>query len=307
MMGQWGCAAQTGCTHSKGHSAVHVTKHLKGCSRRRPVPSLNSSLSSIPPIKPHGKHQVLVIGGSRNIGYYSAVRLLALGATVTFLLRSPGKARLVQGDALVKNDVRRAWSEASNSGPVDFLIFTVGGTGQFSLTKGVTITPPNLVTQSLLNVLETLPSPRPKIITISSTGLTRASYKSLPLALKPLYSYLLSSPLKDKRGAEEAIAHSAGWEWNVKDSPGDEILGADWTNRVPTGELKSVVVVRPAMLTDGECRADVKGKGSDAYRVKEGDLECGWTVSRRDVAYFLVEGVVRHWEEWEGKCVSVAY
>ncbi|KAG0691787.1 hypothetical protein DFH29DRAFT_975621 [Suillus ampliporus] len=273
--------------------------------------------------------KVLVIGGSRNIGYYSAVRLLALGATVTFLLRSPGvfdqdetiqnyvkkgKARLIQGDALVKNDVSRAWSEAqhhqgddSNSRPVDFLIFTVGGTPHFSLTKGATIIPPNLVTQSLLNVLETLPSPHPKIITISSAGLTRASHKSLPLLLKPIYSYLLSFPHKDKCGAEEAIAHSAGWEWDLRDSPGDEILGADWMNRVPTGELKSIVVVRPAMFTDGECRADVKGKGSEAYRVKEGDLKSSWTVSRKDVAHFLVEGVVRHWEEWEGKCVSIAY
>ncbi|KAG1742657.1 uncharacterized protein EDB91DRAFT_289092 [Suillus paluster] len=271
--------------------------------------------------------KVLVIGGSRNIGYYSAVRLLALGATVTFLLRSPGvfdqdetiqdyvkkgKARLVQGDALVKSDVRQAWSEAqgndSEPRPVDFLIFTVGGTPHFSLAKGFTINPPNLVTQSLLNVLETLPSPHPKIITISSAGLTRASHKSLPLPLKPLYNYLLTVPHRDKCGAEEVVAYGTGWEWDARDSPGEEIMGADWINRVPSpGELKSIVVVRPALLTDGECRAEVNGKGSLAFRAKEGDVDCGWTVSRRDVAYFVVEGVVKHWEEWEGRRVSIAY
>ena len=66
------------------------------------------------------------------------------GATVTFLLRSPavfaddraiqpfvasGKARLVQGDALVKEDVQRAWTEAGkgdDNRPVDLLVFTVG-------------------------------------------------------------------------------------------------------------------------------------------------------------------------------------
>lgn len=270
-------------------------------------------------------YKVLVIGGSRNIGYYSAVRLLALGATVTFLLRSPqvfeqdktiqtyvkeGKARLIQGDALVKNDVRRAWSEAQadDTRPVDFLIFTVGGTPHFSLTKGFTVSPPNLVTQCLVNTLETLPSPHPKIITISSIGLTHASHKLLPLPLKPLYSYLLPAPHKDKCGAEELIAHCAGWKWDARDSAGDEILGVNWTNRVPdAGELKGITVIRPALLTDGECRADVKGKGSEAYRVKEGDLEGSWTVSRRDVAHFLVEGVMRHWQEWEGKCTSIAY
>ncbi|KAG1742654.1 permease for cytosine/purines, uracil, thiamine, allantoin-domain-containing protein [Suillus paluster] len=125
-----------------------------------------------------------------------------------------GKARLVQGDALVKSDVRQAWSEAqgSDSEPtqVDFLIFTVSGTPHFSLAKCFTINPPNLVTQSLLNVLETLPSPQPKIITISSAGLMRASHKSVPLPLKPLYNYLLTLPHRDKCGAEEVVAYSTG-------------------------------------------------------------------------------------------------
>jgi hypothetical protein len=270
-------------------------------------------------------YQVLVIGGSRNIGYYSAVRLLALGATVTFLLRSPrvfeqddtiqnyikeGKARLIQGDALVKNDVRRAWSEAQvdDTRPVDFLIFTVGGVPQFSLTKGIHVIPPNLVTQSFMNVLETLPSPHPKIITVSSMGITQASRKSLTLPLKLFYNCVLPVVHKDKRGAEEAIAHSAGWEWDARDNAGDEMLGVGWTSRVPnTGELKSIVVIRPALLTDGECRAEVKGKGSEAYRVEEGDIESSWTVSRRDVSHFIVEGVVRNWQEWEGKRLNIAY
>lgn len=103
--------------------------------------------------------KVLTVGGSRNIGYFSSIRLLGRrdirissfpdaledsGATVTFLLRTPsvfdkdetvqgyvrsGKARLVQGDALVKEDVQRAWTEARRGGDdttVDFLLFTVG-------------------------------------------------------------------------------------------------------------------------------------------------------------------------------------
>jgi len=178
----------------------------------------------------------------------------------------------------------------------------------FSLTKGFLVSPPNLITQSLLNVLETLPSAHTKIITISSTGLTHPSHKALPLLLKRLYGHFLSKPHKDKCGAEGVIAHCAGWSWDARDSAGEEILGTDWKNRIifpGRGQLKSIAVVRPALLTDGECRADVKRSG--AYRVKEGDVECSWSVSRRDVAHFLVEGVVKHWQEWEGKCVSIAY
>lgn len=37
-----------------------------------------------------------------------------------------GKVRLVKGDALIQADVQRAWGEASTTGTVDLLLFTVG-------------------------------------------------------------------------------------------------------------------------------------------------------------------------------------
>lgn len=170
------------------------------------------------------------------------------------------------------------------------------------------ISPPNLVTQALLNCLETLPTPTPKIIIISSTGLTRSSHKNLPLPLKPLYGYFLQVPHKDKCGAEEVLAHCAGWPWDKRDSAGPDILGDEWEKRVSRYDrLKSLVVIRPALLTDGTCRADQTTSGKDAYRVSVGDVEGGWTISRKDVAHFLVEGVAKHWDNWEGKCVSIAY
>lgn len=67
--------------------------------------------------------------------------LLDAGSKVTFLLRSPGffdndkdiqkyvqskKAQLVQGDALVVEDVRKVWKKASEEQSVDLLLFTVG-------------------------------------------------------------------------------------------------------------------------------------------------------------------------------------
>ena len=60
---------------------------------------------------------------------------------MTFLLRSPsafdndeaiqgyvksGKARLVKGDGLVEEDVKRAWGESGKDKPVDTVLFTVG-------------------------------------------------------------------------------------------------------------------------------------------------------------------------------------
>jgi hypothetical protein len=37
-----------------------------------------------------------------------------------------GTARLLQGDALIRDDVQRAWREAAKIGDVDLLLFTVG-------------------------------------------------------------------------------------------------------------------------------------------------------------------------------------
>jgi len=274
--------------------------------------------------------KVLSIGGSRNIGYFSSIRLLEKGATVTFLLRSPstfdadttiqkyvksGQARLFKGDALIKDDVKKAWAEAAKGEGeerVDVLLFTVGGTPKFELTKGFTISPANLVTQSLLNVLSTLPPHYPKIITISSTGLTKKSHANLPFALKPLYGYLLAAPHKDKVGAERIVSHCAGWPWDAEDAPvGEDILGSGWQDALPDpGSVKDIVVIRPALLVDGECKADKaqggKGKEKEPYRVREGDIG-GWTVSRKDVAHFVVEGALGDWQKWAGKCVSIAY
>ena len=95
--------------------------------------------------------KVLAIGASRNIGYHASIRFLERGDTVTFLLRSTdafekdpamaphiasGKARLVQGDAMKEEDVKRAWASAcpatsgsspSDEGQVDLLLITIGG------------------------------------------------------------------------------------------------------------------------------------------------------------------------------------
>ena len=196
---------------------------------------------------------------------------------------------------------------------MDALLFTVGTIPSFSLTKGFVQTPANLVTQSLLNALSTIPSQAipPKIITISSTGLTKSSHAALPLLLKPVYGHFLHIPHQDKVGAEKVAAHCAGWPWDANDGDvGADIMGEQWeeTEGLPKGTLRDVLVVRPALLTDGECQADAvaaKGKGT-SYRAQEGNFK-SWTVSRKDVAHFLVEGALSEWDTWKGKCVSIGY
>jgi len=273
---------------------------------------------------------ILAVGASRNIGYHASLRFLNAGATVTYLLRTPaafdtdedvqkyvksGHARLVKGDALVEQDVRKAWTEATRDKPVDLVLFSVGfpGTPSFNLSKGFVISPANLATQSLLNVLCTMPksesAPLPKVIAVSSFGVTRASRAKQPLPLKFVYGYLIDHPLQDKRGMERVIAHCGGWAWDEKDrEPGEEIMGANWRERdgLPgSGALKDAVVIRAAHLTDGDCLADKAGE-KPAYRAGDANLT-GWSVSRKDVAHFVFELVTKRWDEFKGRPVGVTY
>jgi len=216
-----------------------------------------------------------------------------------------GKAFIVQGDAMKAEDVQRAFEKASVDGPIDICLFTVGGTGSFKISKGVVLDSPTLCTTSMLNVLAAMPrDPLPKLILVSSIGLNKASYKSLPLLLKPMYGYVIEGPLADKLGMERAVARAAGWEWKDEQPPAG-ILPGDWEARLPdVGFEKHVLVVRPTMLTDGKCKAD-KG-GNAAYRVSKQELG-SYTVSRRDVAHFIVEQALKDWEKYEGSIINVGY
>ncbi|KAJ3777489.1 hypothetical protein FB446DRAFT_699900 [Lentinula raphanica] len=273
---------------------------------------------------------VLAIGASKNIGYYACLRLLASGCNVTFMLRSTsvcnsdesiqgyvqsGKAHLIKGDALIEDDVKHARDEALTYGALDLVLFTVGGAPSFSATKGLVITPANLVTQCLLNVLCTIStqSPQPKLVAISVAGVTSSARAKIPLVVKPIYS-LIEVPRIDKKGAERAISHIAGWKWDAdKDGePGVDIMGSSqWMEREgfpAEGTFKNVLVIRPALLTDGECKADkAQAKGKTGYKVQEGDPSGVYTISRKDVAHFVADAVLNRWNEYQNKCVTIGY
>jgi len=173
----------------------------------------------------------------------------------------------------------------------------------------------DLYTQSLINTLSTIPTdiPIPRIVSVTSIGLTDASHAALPLKMRAMYSYLLRAPHEDKKGAEVVLAHVMGTSADASLAPTNkDILPADWKN-VPglpsAGSLGSrTVVVRPIMLTDGKCRSDEK---SNAYRTRaEGYLPVkgGSSISRKDVAHFIAERLLQdEWEMWKGKGVALAY
>ena len=183
--------------------------------------------------------------------------------------------------------------------------------------KGAVITPADLCTRSLLNLIRTIPDSlrstgtQPKYIIVTSSGIVQDSHDKLPLSLRVIYPWLLSGPHKDKLGMERILAHTSGWPWK-DEQPEQEILPSDWASVQGTpaeGELKNILVIRPAMLSDGPCKGDLASGGKAPYRVAEGNLEGsnGYRVSRRDVAHFIVEGALTGWDKWQNKLVTIAY
>ncbi|KAF9643626.1 hypothetical protein BDM02DRAFT_3104173 [Thelephora ganbajun] len=266
---------------------------------------------------------VLVFGGSRNIGYFTTLRLLNQGHSATLLLRNTsvfdndvrmqphvesGRAQLVQGDALVSDDVKSAWDKATDYGrAVDYVIFTIGATpdmSSFKLTKGFTINPPNITTKAILNVLCTMPDsvPRPKLIAATSIGVTKDS--PLPLVYKPLYGYLLREPHADKLGLERVLAHVSGREWNDRE-PRTEITTVDevkWQDRKglpPFGSLEILILRLPIF-------ADSNHKSAPLPLTTNAGLSGTYTISREEVAHFIAESAVKSWDQFKGKAVTVS-
>ncbi|KAG9105402.1 hypothetical protein FRC07_009312 [Ceratobasidium sp. 392] len=203
-----------------------------------------------------------------------------------------GKLTIVPRDGLVEADVRKAWDTAKGNGKVDAVYFGIGGEPSFSLLKfGFVIIPADLTARSmsvLLSIIQssTTPSTRPKLLTVTSNGLDAQSRSVLPLLLKIIYAWFPRGPFADKIQQEIIVKRAAGWD------NGEGWLGSD-----------NVVIVRPSMLTDGECLAD---KNENAYRTGE-ELRSPWTISRADVGHFVVENVFAEWEKWAGKAWVVPY
>lgn len=94
--------------------------------------------------------------------------------------------------------------------------------------------------------------------------------------------------------------------------PGDDIMGPNWKEReglLKAGSFDNFLVVRPALLTDGECVADKeegKKKNKPPYRVSEKELG-SYTVSRKDTAHFIADAVTSRWSEYGKKIVNIGY
>lgn len=217
------------------------------------------------------------------------------------------------------------------------LSLIVGATpdmSSFKLTKGFTINPPNITTKAILNILCTIPEsiPPPKVIAVTSTGVTKDS--PIPLVYRPLYGYLLRGPHADKLGLERILAHATGRKWDDKEPREDitTVEGVKWTDRdgLPTtGSVETLVLRLPMLVEQKQKGPPSKGKAtaasqpSDAddqnqadankeeeekpkYRVGGPELRGLYSISREEAGYFIAEDAVKNWDQYKGKAITVS-
>ncbi|KAL4787601.1 hypothetical protein BJX76DRAFT_318473 [Aspergillus varians] len=194
-----------------------------------------------------------------------------------------------------------------NLPPVSMILSGVGGAPDFSQPLSPKFIGKTICQDTVRNILDTLrfahtqDTPRehkPVLVVISSTGLTKE--RDIPLAMIPLYNWMLKVPHADKRVMEGLIFEEVN-------RPEAEKVISDY------------VMIRPSYLTNGTSQREklrvLKGQG-EGQNTAVG-ISCpfvGYTVCRDDVGGFMFElvegldgGEKARGREYFGSVVSISH
>ncbi|TDZ20922.1 hypothetical protein Cob_v006241 [Colletotrichum orbiculare MAFF 240422] len=172
---------------------------------------------------------------------------------------------------------------------------------QLNPFKPVSMQDPTVTGDSAKTVIEALRllqkegtlTTRPIFAPISSTG--QGVERDQPLAMKPLYWWLLRVPQADTAVMEQVVREAA----TGSDSP-----------------LAGYVMIRPPLLVDGPKRGlqslrvgwTVEDSAFENDNEKETGVTVGYTVGREDLANWMFEELVEaDATGWNGKCVTLTY
>ncbi|BCS30419.1 uncharacterized protein APUU_80722S [Aspergillus puulaauensis] len=226
---------------------------------------------------------------------YNCVALARTPKKLTDLLTTRGippatlsaQLTLIEGSASDLNAITQTLFPA-NLPPASMIISGVGGAPDFSQPLSPKFVGKTICQDTVRNILEVLrehkheheekQKPKPVLVAISSTGLTKE--RDIPLAMVPLYNWMLKIPHADKRVMEGLIFEEVA-------RPEAEKVISDY------------VVIRPSFLTSGASQREkvrvLKGQG-EGQNTAVG-ISCpfvGYTICREDVGGFmfgLVEGL----------------
>ncbi|KAJ2774066.1 hypothetical protein IWQ56_000754 [Coemansia nantahalensis] len=214
--------------------------------------------------------RVTVLGASRNTGKAFVEQALEKGGLeITILARTPERLTFTSAQ-LAKITVVKgdATAKADVARAIEGADMVVSSLGGAPSLTGIADAGVEEVATLLVleAIKETRASSPPRLIMVSSTGV--GTLRDVPLVMRPLYGLLLRTPHRHKAVAEAAIRAS----------------GVPFT------------LVRPALMTNGPL--------TRTYRAAAG--ASGYTISRNDVAHFVLEQCVLG-DAWVGEAPVIAY
>ncbi|KAG2420818.1 hypothetical protein HFD88_000432 [Aspergillus terreus] len=178
------------------------------------------------------------------------------------------------------------------SGVADLMVSGIGGKILFNNPLSPTLDNPTIcqdVTKRILTAIEELNGAegsqipkKPLLIVLSTIGISDVR-RDIPLAMTPLYHWMLKAPHGDKKVMEKLIVEDTG-----------RVLG-------------NYVIIRPSHLTGGDGTA-----AGDLESIRTGVEEAptvGYTISREDVGRWVYKYLVTKGRESEyaGKAITITY
>lgn len=184
---------------------------------------------------------------------------------------------IVQGNA--RDSIKVAEALKVNNVVADMVVSGVGGMPVFKPNPlRPTLNDPTICQDTVSTILEALRNQhsnsqgkKPTLVVISSTGISDSG-RDIPIAMVPLYHWLLPVPHKDKKMMEKLL---------VEEFKNDT-----------SSAIANFVAVRPSLLMNG------RAVGFGAIRAgveSQGEIDksaIGYTITRADVGGWIFEGLV---------------
>lgn len=241
---------------------------------------------------------IAFFGASGGCGLAALKEALQARHTCICLLRTPSKLAdlgaaspnliIREGNAHDTNAVASCLTVPGEHRLVDAISFSIGAVMDPKTRK---FTDPDVCKRGIASVLEAISMlrlekqrpGRPLIATVSTTGISDQK-RDYPIALHPMYHYMLAVPHADKKVMEERLRSSG----------------------------ERFVLVRPSLLMDGnKGNATIKEGVEDVMSAVLESSAVGYAISRGAVGWWIYnrllkmnEADVRH---MEGKAISITW
>lgn len=234
---------------------------------------------------------VAFFGASTGVGLSALKHSLAAGLQCTALCRTPSKLetifpagstpnlKIIKGDA---HDIATVTEciRTEDGNIVDMIITTIGSR---PVWYKMTLEDPECCRKGATVLLDAITQLRtqgatghPHIVAFSTTGMSEFG-RDYPLAMFPIYMWLLKAAHEDKKIMEDRF--------------------------IASGE--SFTVLRGSILTDGETKKTVRVGIEDPKTGRE-STAIGYTISREDSGRWITENlIVKKTKEYENKILMI--